>query len=67
MTVLVAVLEESEKIRGHIGLLELAPKRRRSGMFSHSVLPTTPIMTEASTEFSDEAGEWTLTSDEQVW
>ena len=43
MTVLDAVLEESEKIRGQIGLLDLAPKRPRSGMFSHSVLPTTPI------------------------
>ncbi len=67
MTVLDAVLEESEQVRGQIGLLDLAPKRLRSRMFSDSVLPTTPMMTESSTELSDEAGEWTLPSDEQIW
>ena len=66
MTVLDAVLEESEQVRRRIGLLDLAPKRLRSRNFSHSVLPTIPIKTETSTEFSDEAGEWTLPSQEQI-
>ncbi len=67
MTVLVAVLEESEKVRRRIGLLDLAPTRARSRLFSNSIWPTTPIMMEADTEFTDKPGEWTLPSKEQIW
>ena len=55
MTVLVAVLEESEAISKHIGLLDLAPIRYRSRMFSNSILPTTTILMEADTGSTDEA------------
>ncbi len=57
MTVLVAVLEESEEIRRWIALLDLAPIRARSPMFSNSILPTAPILIEADTEFTDKPGE----------
>ncbi len=67
MTVLDAVLDESEKIRRRIALLELAPLRVRSFIFSNSILPTTPIMMEADTGSTDKAGEWTLPSEEQIW
>ena len=67
MTVLVAVLEESEKMRRRIGLLDLAPTRARSRLFSNSILPTAPIMMEADTEFTDKPGEWTLPSKETIW
>ena len=67
MTVLDAVLDESEKIRRRIGLLELAPLRVRSRMFSNSILPTTPVMTEADTGYTDKTGEGTLPSEEQIW
>ncbi len=66
MTVLVAVLEESEEIRRGIGLLDLAPTRARSRLFSNSILPTAPIMMEADTAFTDKPGEWTLPSEEQI-
>jgi len=66
MTVLVAVLEESEAIKRRIGLLDLAPIRDRSRLFSTSFLPTNILM-EADTESTDEADEWTLPSDEQIW
>ncbi len=64
MTVLDAVLDESERIRRQIGLLELAPLRVRSFIFSNSILPTTPIMMEADTSSTSE---WTLPSEEQIW
>ncbi len=67
MTVLVAVLEEAEEIRRGIALLDLAPTRARSRLFSNSILPTAPIMMEAGTEFTDKPGEWTLPSKEQIW
>ena len=67
MNVLVAVSEESEEIRRRIGLLDLAPIRVRSHMFSNSTFPTTPIMMEADTESTDKAGEWTLPSEEHNW
>ena len=67
MAVLDTVLDESEKIRRRIGLLELAPLRVRSRMFSDSILPTTPVMTEADTGYTDKTGEWTLPSEEQIW
>ena len=67
MTVLVAVLEESEKMRRRIGLLNLAPTRARSRLSSNPILPTTPIMMEADNEFTDKPGEWTLPSKEPIW
>jgi len=67
MTVLFAVLDESEKIRRRIGLLELAPLRVRSRIFSNSILPTTPFMMEADTGYTDKTGEWTLPSEEPIW
>ena len=67
MTVLVAVLEESEKVRRRIGLLDLAPTRARSRLFSNSILPTAPIMMEADTEFTDKPGAWTLPGKEPIW
>ena len=67
MTVLVAVLEESEKVRRRIGLLDLAPTRARSTMFSNSILPTTSIMLETDTVFNVKADEWTLPSKEPIW
>ncbi len=65
-TVLVAVLEESEKVRRRIGLLDLAPIRARSRLFSNSILPTAPIMMEADTEFTDKPGEWTLPTEDHI-
>ncbi len=67
MNVLVAVLEESEKVRRRIGLLDLAPMRARSTMFSIPILPTTSIMLETDTVFTVKADEWTLPSKEQIW
>ena len=67
MTVLVAVLEESEKMRRRIGLLDLAPTRARSRLFSNSISPTAPMMMEADTDFTDKPGEWTLPSKESLW
>ncbi len=43
MTVLVAVLEESEKVRRRVGLLDVAPIRARSRLFSNSALPPTQL------------------------
>ncbi len=66
MTVLIAVLAESEKMRRRLGLLDLAPTRASSRMFSNSILPTAPIVTEADTEFTDKPGEWTLPRKEEI-
>ena len=66
MTALVAVLEESEKIRRRIGLLDLAPKRLRSRMFSNSTSPASPVMMEDNTEVTNKAGEWTLPGKEEI-
>ena len=66
MNVLVAVLEESEKIRRRMGLLDLVPIRFRSRMLSNSILPTNPILMEADAEFTGKAGEWTLPSKEHI-
>jgi len=66
MTVLVAVLEESEKVRRRIGLVDLASMWVRPRTSSSTILGTTPIEMEADTGFTDEPGEWTLPREGQI-